>query len=304
MVPYNNVASDYLQTRYFDGDVVDANLAMSIPDTIAMFLIPALGMYVDKLGRRVNIILLGALAFILGHGCLALGRGRVMAIASLFVLGAGYSTLLCFWACVPTLVRHTRHSTAYGILTSICNLSVTAISLAVAPVVTADPSYRSAGLFFAGLALVALILGALLAALNVKRRLGLNGPAPMRPTFSLAVSVPMANPADSGRASPEPSHERFGDGELMVTVIPSPPPNGHQPLAGGPPDPRHHHHYLSDSFIDHMPFGLKYRQGSSSILHYSDLSTHRGGSQSSSHPLPQPDDGSTAASPLLRPRPA
>lgn len=177
MIPYNNVASDYLQTRYFTNDPITANVAMSIPDTLAMVLIPIMGHYVDRLGRKMSLIALGAACFIVGHGMLALGGAGGICLLALITLGFAYATLLAFWACVPRLVRFVRHSTAYGVLTSACNLSVTVVSLLVAPLVARDPSYRTAGLFFAGLGLTSLLLVFLLSSINLHRRLGLNTPA-------------------------------------------------------------------------------------------------------------------------------
>lgn len=176
MIPYNNVASDYLQTRYFNDDPIAANVAMSIPDSLAMFLIPIMGHYVDRWGRKMSLIVLGATCFIIGHGMLALGASGRICLLALIILGFAYSTLLAFWACVPRLVRFVRHSTAYGVLTSACNLSVTVISLVVAPLVARDPSYRTAGLFFAGLGVTSLLLVLLLSSINLHRRLGLNTP--------------------------------------------------------------------------------------------------------------------------------
>jgi hypothetical protein len=176
MVPYNNIASDYLQTKYFPGEPVKANLAMSIPDTLAMLLIPLMGHFVDRMGKKVQLIRLGALMFMVGHFLLGHGPDRSIfcAIISLLLLGIAYSTLLSFWACVPKVVRFVRHSTAYGVLTSSCNLSVTVISLAVAPLVAHDPTYRTVGAFYSLLALVAFILGTLVGSLDFHRRLGLN----------------------------------------------------------------------------------------------------------------------------------
>lgn len=174
MVPYNNVASDYLETRYFRERPVDANAAMSIPDTVSMLLIPILGFYVDRTGGRVNVILMGSLALIAGHWLLATGVSRACAIVALFILGFGYSSLLSFWACVPALVRVAQHSTAYGILTTACNLSVALIPILVAPIISADPTYSACGHFFALLATVALLLALYLASVNVQKRLGLN----------------------------------------------------------------------------------------------------------------------------------
>lgn len=194
MIPYNNVASDYLQTRYFTDDPIAANMAMSIPDTLAMFLIPVMGHYVDRLGRKMSLIALGAACFIAGHGMLAWGASGGVCLLALITLGFAYSTLLSFWACVPRLVRFVRHSTAYGVLTSACNLSVTVISLTVAPLVAQDPSYRTAGLFFAGLGVASLLLVLLLSSINLHRRLGLDTPVSAHIHGEDFMSVPSATP--------------------------------------------------------------------------------------------------------------
>lgn len=234
MIPYNNVASDYLQSRYFGDRPILANLAMSVPDTLAMFLIPALGIFVDYRGKRVSIILLGGIAFMLGHALLGLGHEPGVALTALLILGAAYCTMLCFWACVPSLVNARRHSTAYGVLTSACNLSVTVISLIVAPMVTLDPSYRVVGLFFAALGGIATFLAILMAALNDRLRLGLDygvaviRQSPLLTLTTMTMSMPITG-AEEGRASPAPDSDyddgdggRGGTGEtfLTVTVLP------------------------------------------------------------------------------------
>ncbi|PJF17978.1 hypothetical protein PSACC_02262 [Paramicrosporidium saccamoebae] len=191
-------------TRYFGGNLVDANLAMSIPDTLAMVLVPLLGIYVDRHGKRISLIMCGAVAFAVGHAMLGMGSQKVVAFLALSVLGFAYSTLLCFWACVPAVVRHARHSTAYGILTSACNLAVTLIPLAVAPIISTDASYGSCGLFFAALGATAVGLVLVLGALNLRHHLGLECPsARLRPAISLSAPLPvLSDPASSRSSTP------------------------------------------------------------------------------------------------------
>lgn len=220
MIPYNNVASDYLLRRYFPGNLEAANLAMSIPDTLAMFLIPALGMYVDRCGRRVDIILLGAVGFIVGHLALALGAGKLMALLALCILGCGYSTLLCFWACVPSLVRPLHHSTAYGVLTSACNLSVTVVPLAIASLISSDPTYRSTGSFFALMAVAALVLGMFFALLNVQRRLGLNCAPPPSALLPMATSHPLVGDGSVGLPPPLTNSSSDSDLDMFAAFGP------------------------------------------------------------------------------------
>lgn len=187
MIPYNNIASDYLQARYYPGDPLSANLAMSLPDMLAMFLVPLMGIWVDRSGRKLVTLVIGCIAFAVGHFGLAVGFGGNSkgsmktglaagggGLLPLTVLGIGYSTMLTYWACVPKLVRTRRHPLAYGILTSAMNLSVTVVPLLVAFLINMDPTYRQVGLFFSFLGLVALVLAFILILLNRRFDLHLN----------------------------------------------------------------------------------------------------------------------------------
>ena len=170
MIPYNNVASAYLQQRYYGEDDLKANLAMSLPDFLAIFLVPALGVFVDRTGRKVLVLVAGAAAFAFGHFLLAVGSSERAAVSSLVVLGFGYSTMLTFWACVPVLVPVSKHPLAYGALTASMNLSVSVVPIFVAALISEDSSYRTCGLFFSSLGVCALALTLVLSILNKKKK--------------------------------------------------------------------------------------------------------------------------------------
>ena len=136
---FNTVASAYLQVRYFPGDVFKSNLAMSIPDTAAIFIVPLIGMAIDRSGWKLWTIGLGQAALAFGHFFLAIFKAPTATpYFSLFTLGIGYSTLLAIWSCVPYLVGSKCHATAYGYLTASTNLSSTILPILVAGLVSSD----------------------------------------------------------------------------------------------------------------------------------------------------------------------
>lgn len=173
---FNNIASAYLQERYFAGRILKANLAMSIPDSTAIFLVPLIGLLVDWSGWKLGTISLGQLTLCLGHALLARGMRPQRPYAALMCLGAGYSTLLAMWSCVPYLVGSRRQATAYGFLTASSNLSVTLLPMAVAAFINADSSFHAVGLFFAALGMIGCLICGGLFVLNRRWGLGLNSP--------------------------------------------------------------------------------------------------------------------------------
>ena len=171
---FNTVASAYLQERYFPNDIFKANWAMSIPDTAAIFMVPLIGLAVDRSGLKLMTIATGQAALALGHLWLAISKAPEKPFMSLLILGIGYSTLLAIWSCVPYLVGSRRQATAYGFLTSSTNVSSTLLPILVAALISSDQSYFLVGLFFSLLGSAGLLLCIKVSNLNSKQCLGLN----------------------------------------------------------------------------------------------------------------------------------
>ena len=174
VICFNTVASAYLQERYFPENIFKANWAMSIPDTAAIFMVPLIGLAVDRSGWKLGTISLGQCALAIGHLWLAMAKSPSNPYGALIILGIGYSTLLAIWSCVPYLVGSRRQATAYGYLISSTNLSSTLLPIIVAAFVSADQSYLRAGLFFATLGISGLVICAQVSVLNTSQSLGLN----------------------------------------------------------------------------------------------------------------------------------
>ena len=183
---FNTVASAYLQERYFSGEILKANWAMSIPDSAAIFMVPIIGIVVDRSGWKLSTIIMGQAALCFGHFCLAVSKSPSSPYGALFILGIGYSTLLAIWSCVPYLVGLRRQATAYGFLASSTNLSSTLLPIFVATFVNADKTYLLAGIFFSLLGAVGLLICLKVASLNTSESLLLNSertPGHMRAYF-------------------------------------------------------------------------------------------------------------------------
>jgi nitrate/nitrite transporter NarK len=171
---FNNVASAYLQERYFPAQLLKANLAMSIPDSTAIFLVPLIGWIVDRSGFKLATIAVGQGTLMLGHWLLSVGLHPESPIFPLLLLGVGYSTLLALWSCVPFLAGSRKQATSYGFLTASSNFSVTVLPTAVAAFINADASFAAAGAFFAALGALGCLLCGAVWWLNGKWSLGLN----------------------------------------------------------------------------------------------------------------------------------
>lgn len=171
---FNTVASAYLQERYFPGDILRANWAMSIPDSAAIFLVPLIGCIVDRSGWKLSTIIVGQTALGFGHLWLAFSKFPSTPYGALLILGIGYSTLLAIWSCVPYLVGLRRQATAYGFLASSTNLSSTLLPIFVATFVNADKTYLLVGIFFSLLGASGLLICLKVSSINNSEALLLN----------------------------------------------------------------------------------------------------------------------------------
>jgi hypothetical protein len=71
VVPFNNIASDFLQSKWYPGNPRKATAVMGIPDTLGAVLVPAFGIVVDRYGGRASTLIASALIMIIVHSTLA-----------------------------------------------------------------------------------------------------------------------------------------------------------------------------------------------------------------------------------------
>lgn len=71
VVPFNNIASDFLQSKWYPGNPRKATAVMGIPDTLGAILVPAFGIVVDRYGGRASTLIASAFIMIIVHSTLA-----------------------------------------------------------------------------------------------------------------------------------------------------------------------------------------------------------------------------------------
>jgi MFS family permease len=164
MIPFNTIHAAFLEYKYYPGDSVRSAQIMSIPDTMSALLVPFVGYFVDTFGHRCKTIIASALLLMVVHVTFfwtpaASGQSP---IPFLILLGMGYSLMTTVWSCIPLVVSSESTATAFGIATSVCNLSLALFPIVVAQLVILDRTYSLAELFFAFCAGVGLVSALLL----------------------------------------------------------------------------------------------------------------------------------------------
>ena len=88
-----------------------------------MCLAPFAGSFVDRVGRRASLMLLGALLMIPCY--LILGFTHVPPMFPMLLLGASFVLVpAAMWPAVPLIVEENRVGTAFGLMTMIQNIGL------------------------------------------------------------------------------------------------------------------------------------------------------------------------------------
>ncbi|KAJ3300072.1 hypothetical protein HK104_004794 [Borealophlyctis nickersoniae] len=176
VVPFNNIASDFLMSKWYPGDTQTAGTVMSIPDTMSALLVPACGIFVDRYGHRASLLILCSLVIAAVH--LTLGLTMINPVFPLILLGLSYSIYgVAIWPSIATIIQHEEDlirerqaavsdsedgelmddprllGTAYGLSTSALNTALTIMPLMAARIRVVGGSFLPVELFFVGLAL-------------------------------------------------------------------------------------------------------------------------------------------------------
>jgi MFS family permease len=124
---FNNIASNFFQTR-FNYSTQESGIIISITYIVAALLCPVFGRLVDKIGRRVFLILFSASCVTLVHLMFLLTPDADRPwypILYMVLLGLGYSIYASvMWASIPYLVDPKAIGTAFGVATAIQNLGL------------------------------------------------------------------------------------------------------------------------------------------------------------------------------------
>ena len=143
---------------------------------------PILGNYLDKKGKGATMLIFGAILMIICHLTFALvlpaTQSEIVAYGAIILLGISFSLVpASLWPSVPKLVDNKLLGSAYAVIFWIQNIGLYAFPMIIGAVLTGsnpgvdnplDYNYTVPMLVFAGLGVLALILGVTLKALDAK----------------------------------------------------------------------------------------------------------------------------------------
>lgn len=186
--PFQKFATSMLENR-LDMATADASALFSWFPIGAMVLTPLLGWYLDNKGKGATMLILGALLMSVCHLIFALyplegtTAGFAVAYAAIIVLGISFSLVpAALWPSVPKLVENRYLGSAYSVIFWIQNIGLWAFPIIIGKaLIWANPGVEAGGqydykvpmLIFAGLGVLAFILGIWLKAENKKNGYGL-----------------------------------------------------------------------------------------------------------------------------------
>ena len=151
---------------------------------------PILGNYLDKKGKGATMLIFGAILMIICHLTFALvlpaTQSEIVAYGAIILLGISFSLVpASLWPSVPKLVDNKLLGSAYAVIFWIQNIGLYAFPMIIGAVLTAsnpgvsnplEYNYTVPMLVFAGLGVLALVLGVTLKALDAKNHYGLELP--------------------------------------------------------------------------------------------------------------------------------
>lgn len=151
---------------------------------------PVLGNFLDKKGKGATMLIFGAILMIVCHLTFALvlpaTQSEIIAYSAIILLGISFSLVpASLWPSVPKLVDNKLLGSAYAVIFWIQNIGLYAFPMIIGAVLTAtnpgvenplEYNYTVPMLVFAGLGVLALILGVTLKALDAKNHYGLELP--------------------------------------------------------------------------------------------------------------------------------
>eukprot|EP00842_Homolaphlyctis_polyrhiza_P001139 jgi/Hompol1/2025/HPOL_005819-RA len=186
VIPFNNIASDFLMSKWYPNDIQMAGFVMGIPDTISATLVPLCGYLIDRIGQRPHILAICGITIAIAH--LTLGLTMTTPILPLIALGLSFAMYgVAIWPSVAIVIEHAEVSsikadpnmqseadseagiaatrphqpkllgTAFGVSTSALNASFTLFPILTAQIRVAGGSFVPVEMFFAGMALLGVL---------------------------------------------------------------------------------------------------------------------------------------------------
>lgn len=158
--PFVAVAQDFLVTRYGMGKT-DAGYYASVVTAASMLLSPILGKFLDYVAHRPYFVVLGSLAVIPSHICLAFGLSYP--IIPIIIMGLSFSLVpSALWPSIPLITKPKEIATAFGVMAAIQNTGLAGINYVAGQIADSHFGYSYVMWFFALMDTIGLIFAIIL----------------------------------------------------------------------------------------------------------------------------------------------
>ncbi|KAF9332347.1 hypothetical protein BG006_004770 [Podila minutissima] len=202
VVPFNNIASDFLQSKWYPGNPRKATAVMGIPDTLGAVLVPAFGIVVDRYGGRASTLIASALIMIIVHSTLAFTT--LSPIYAFTLLGIAYTMYgVALWPSIACVVTSELHlGKGYGISSSFLNISLTLVPPIVASIRVNSEDFLPVEIFFISMGIYGVLVGFVLKQIDYRDGGALEAP---EIEVEVPVIVPQAAVSTSASVAPSPA---------------------------------------------------------------------------------------------------
>lgn len=173
--PFTAFSTIFLQSK-FGLTAVKGGFYTSLVIIAAMIFTPLFGLFVDKVGKRVTIMIIGSFLIVPAH--LGLGLTTIHPAVSMMVLGISFSLVpAALWPAIPIIVEEKRLGTAFGLMTMIQNIGLTSFPWLAGKITDlSGGDYTNTMIMFASLGFVGLVFSLLLRASEKKDKTGIELP--------------------------------------------------------------------------------------------------------------------------------
>lgn len=160
-LPFNYISSSFFIHSWYNDKVTDESLkrageAMGVPFLISGILVPLIGFWVDKNGKRASLMLFSAI-LVLTSFLLFLSFNPIY---GLICFGISFSVFAAIvWPAITLVVPKKLIGFALGLTTSLQNTSMSIFPIVVAFIFNSTGSYSETLMFFVIISLISVCLG-------------------------------------------------------------------------------------------------------------------------------------------------
>jgi MFS family permease len=170
ILSFNNIAADFIVTRWPAISSDTANYYMAVTYTTAGLVSPFLGAFIDRIGMRAIFVLAAAVVVTGVH--LLLGLTLADPIIGLVFLGLAYAFYAAaLWPSIALVTDDAIVGTAYGFTTAVQNLGLAGVPLLIAFMQNHCPSnYECVSITFAAFSACGIVSGIALQIIDARSR--------------------------------------------------------------------------------------------------------------------------------------